>query len=236
MVGSDVEQHSDVRLEIVHIVELEAAQLHHVHEVRLARHLPREAAAYVSGQPGVDAGADKYVVYEHRGGGFAVAAGDAHHLGIGVPARELYLADNGYMLREHSRHNGNIDGYARAFHHLVGGKYARHGVGTFLELYPFGLKHRAVAGRYMPRIAQKHIEAFILGKYGGTGAALARTEHNKTSFHIFHCHYRIFSVTKVSAASMMPIIQKRVTILDSGIALSGRCMRASIPAFPSFWK
>ena len=48
--------------------------------------------------------------------------------------------------------------------------------------------------------------------------------------------YRIFKVTMVMTASIMPMIQNRTTIFDSGTGRKGFCINAMIPAFPGFWK
>ena len=52
-------------------------------------------------------------------------------------------------------------------------------------------------------------------------------------FFISFC-YRIFKVTNVITAKIIPTIQNRVTILVSGITCKGRCIKASIPALPGF--
>jgi len=91
VVGGDVHDHRHVGLEIVHVLELERAELDDVYVVVLAGHLQRQALADVAGQPYVVARVLEDVVGQQRSGGLAVAACDAHHLGVGVASGQLNL-------------------------------------------------------------------------------------------------------------------------------------------------
>ena len=116
-----------------------------------------------------------------------------------------------------------------------------------LSLLPFDalvVELPAIAFGYLPEIRQKHIHALVLAKNGRSDAAFAAAEHYQTlafvhivvSLYVVLIDHRILSVTNVTAASRMATIQKRTTIFDSGMALSGACMRASMPELPGFWK
>ena len=48
MVGSDVHQYGNVGLEVIHVVELEAAELYHIVVVVILCHLQRKALAYIA--------------------------------------------------------------------------------------------------------------------------------------------------------------------------------------------
>ena len=72
MVRRYVEQDGDVGVEVVHVVELERAQLYDVVVVWVFRHLQREASPYVPGQSGVVARLLEDVVYERCRRGLAV--------------------------------------------------------------------------------------------------------------------------------------------------------------------
>ena len=146
VVGGDVEQHGYVGFEVIHVVELETAEFHYVDIVRLACYLVCQRISYVAGQPGVDSGVGQYVVCQHGGGGFAVAACDTHHLGVGVSACQFYLADYRYVLCLCSSHGRSVERYARAFYDFVGGEYAFHRVPAFLEFDMLGFEHVAIAG------------------------------------------------------------------------------------------
>ena len=98
VVGRDVHYHGHVGLEVVHVLQLERAEFDYVHVVVLAGHLQRQALAYVAGQSDVHARLTQNVIGEQGSGGLAVGAGDAHHLGVGVSAGELYLAQYGCPL------------------------------------------------------------------------------------------------------------------------------------------
>ncbi len=80
---------------------------------------------------------------------------------------------------------------------------------------PLGFKHVAIAGVIFPLSLRKNVESSVFCQYGGTCAAFAGSEYDNLL-----C-LSVFSVTKVTTASMMPIIQKRVTIFDSGMAAYG---------------
>ena len=89
MVGSDVEHHGDVGLEVVHVFELERAQLDDIDVVVLARNLQGEATAYVAGESDIYTGLTQYVVCQQCCSGLSVRACDTYHLGVGVASGEL---------------------------------------------------------------------------------------------------------------------------------------------------
>ena len=51
MIGSDVEDHGDIGMEIIHVFKLKARKLYHIYVVVLPRHLKGEAPAYVAARP-----------------------------------------------------------------------------------------------------------------------------------------------------------------------------------------
>ena len=122
--------------------------------VRLAGDLVCQRISYVAGKAGVDSGVGQYVVCEHCGGGFAVAAGDTHHLGIGVSACEFYFADYRYVLCLCSSHDRSVERYAGLL------RFRRRRVcvpssAAFLEFDPLGFKHVAIAGAMFPLSLRK---------------------------------------------------------------------------------
>ena len=151
--------------------------------MRLLRHLQGEGIADVSREPRVDAGLAEYVVYERRGGGLAVAARYAHHLGVGVPPSELYLADDVSALGHELLYHGSLLGYARTLYHLVGIEDSLLGVVLLLPLYAVVVEHLLVLVLDGRHVADKHVEALFLGQHGSTCAALAGPEYYY-SFHI----------------------------------------------------
>ena len=99
MVGGNVEQNGDIGTELVHVVELETAQFYNVPFVWFFCHLQGQTVTNIAGQSGIQACLLEDVVDEGCGGCLAVAAGDAHHLGMGVTGSKLYLTDDGRTLR-----------------------------------------------------------------------------------------------------------------------------------------
>ena len=183
MVRGDVEQDGDVGAEVIHIVQLEAAQLDDVVFVRVFCNLQGKAVADVPGQPGIIACIREDMIDEACRGRFPIAARDADHLGIGIPAGEFNLADNVCALfHEFSDHRGFF-GNARALDDLVG-------IEDFLfrmvPLFPFDamvVEQLLVFVLDGGHIGNEHIESFLLCQYGCTGSALAGTQYYD-SFHI----------------------------------------------------
>ena len=79
---------------------------------------------------------------------------------------------------------GAVGGYAGAFDHLVGLKYAVHGVAALLPLDAFFIELRAVSFGYQARVGKEYVESFGLSEDGGTYAALTSAEYYK-SVHLY---------------------------------------------------
>ena len=132
MVGSDVEQHGDVGFEVIHVVELETAQLNHIDIVVGCRHLICEACPHVSSQAHVQAGVLEDVVGKHCGCCLAVTTRDTYHFRIGIASGKFDFRNHRDVFSLYFLDDRRCVGDARTFHHLVGGKDALLGVVALL--------------------------------------------------------------------------------------------------------
>ena len=149
-----------------------------------ASNLKGERTTHVSGQTYVDAGIGKDVVGEHGGCGFTVAAGNAHHFGVGVSACEFYFGNYGYSAFDDGFHHGSCWGDARAFDHEVGVEDAFRRVGSLLPFNAFGIKHCGIPWGNGAHVGEEHLHVFIFSEDGGAHAALSSTKYYK--FFSFH--------------------------------------------------
>ena len=161
MVGRYVEQNGNVRTEVVHVVELETAEFDDVVlEGAALGNLECEAPADVSSQPDVVAGLLEDVVNEARGGRFAVGACDADHLGIGVAAGELNLADDGNAGVPHFLHHRRVFGNAWALDDFASRQNEVFAVLAFFKRHVVLAEHLFVVLLYLAHIADEDVEAF----------------------------------------------------------------------------
>ncbi len=94
--------------------------------------------------------------------GFAVAAGDANHLGIGVATGKLYFGNHRYALFHYGFHNRHVRGYSGTLHNLVGAQNLVHRMAPFLPLYALFVKNGTITRGYGTGIGKKHIHPFLL--------------------------------------------------------------------------
>ncbi|OPZ99869.1 MAG: hypothetical protein BWY72_00132 [Bacteroidetes bacterium ADurb.Bin416] len=78
-------------------------------------------------------------------------------------------------------------------------------------------------------VGYEHIVTHFLTQYGRTCAAFSGAEDDE-SLH----DQRILRVAMAKTAKIRPTIQKRMTILDSGMGCKGVWIKASMPALPGF--
>ena len=183
MVRRDVEQNGDVGAEVVHVVQLETAQLDDVVCVRIFGDLQGEAVADVACQPGIVSGILEDVIDEARRRRLSVTSRDTDHLRVRVTAGKLYLADDVRALCHELLDHRSFLGDARTLDDLVG-------IEDFLFrvmlLFPFDavvveqFLVLVLDGRH---IRHEDVEALFFSQYGGTGSALSGTQYYD-SFHI----------------------------------------------------
>ena len=174
----------------------------------------------------VEAGVAQHVVDQRGRGGLAVAAGDADLLGPVVAARELYLRDDGDAGLQRLAHQRGGVRDAGTLDDLVGAEDFFRGVMTLLVGDAVFLQQGLAFGRDAAVVGEECVETFDFCEDGCSDSALAASE----CYDAFHGDY-ILSVIIVAIASSMLTIQKRMTILASGMALTGLVIRAGTPSF-----
>ena len=119
VVRRDIKQDGYIRVEIIHVVQLEATQLYHVILMRRLRHLQGKALADIASQPHIVARGLKNMVDKRSCRGLAIAARNADHLRRGISTREFYLADDMSSLLHQLLHDGSLLRDAWAFDDFV---------------------------------------------------------------------------------------------------------------------
>ena len=178
VVGRDVGEDGDVRMEVVTIIQLETADFQHVPVIFVFNHEFGEAFAHVARQPHVQPGGLQQMVREQRGGGFAIGAGDGNDLGAGMARRKFDFGNDRNAAGLQFLDDFGFVRYARTFHHFGGIQNLRFGVGFFLKQYVFGEQNLPVVLLQFRLVGQKHVETFGFGQQGRTHAAFATTQHN----------------------------------------------------------
>ena len=120
VVWRDVHQYRHVGSEVVHVVQLEGANLQHVPVVVFRSHLHGVGSSDVAGQSYVDSPFLHYIIDERRRSSLSVGPGDADSLALAVPFGKLQFRQNGCPLLYESLHHWSRVRDAGAFHHLVG--------------------------------------------------------------------------------------------------------------------
>ena len=177
----------------------------------LGCHLEGVALAYVAAEAHVQACVLKQVVDERSGGGLPVGSGYADFLRGVVAACEFYLGDHGSALGYELFHERSAVGNARALHDLVGRKHLALGVATLFEGDVPAAEHSRILFFDLPVVGQENIESFYFCEDRSANSAFGSSEYCQT------CHYLIFNNASVLTASIIPIIQKRVTMRGSGM-------------------
>ena len=94
MVWSDIEQDSHVGTELIHVVELETAQLDDVVLMRSFSHLKGKTLSDISSQTDIIASRLDDVVNQRGSGSLTVTSRNTDHLGVSISARKFYFADD----------------------------------------------------------------------------------------------------------------------------------------------
>ena len=173
VVGGDVEQDGDVGTELIHVVELETAELDDIPVVVAHCHLVGQASPDITRKTHVVACTLEDVVDERCGGRLTVTTRDAHHLGVGVASGKLDFRDHGDTLFGNLAHHGRLGRYARALDYLIGIEDKFLGVLPILPCDMVLLEHLPVVLLYLRHVREEYIETLFLCQDGSAHAALA---------------------------------------------------------------
>ena len=138
----------------------------------LGGHLQCQTAAHIACQTHVQARFLEDMVSKLGGRGFAVATGDAHHLGIGVTTCKLDFAHDGNALLDGLGHHGSRVGNAGALHDLVGIEDFLGGVSTLFPSDVILVEQVLVGLPDVAGVAQPHVHALYLGEHRSSRSAL----------------------------------------------------------------
>ena len=177
MVRRDVGDYGYVGLEVIYVVQLEAAELQYIDVVLFCRYLIGVALSDVAAESYIKAGLHQKVIDQRCGSGLSVASGDAYLLRSVISPCEFDLRDDvdaavGYLL-----HHRSLRRYSRALHHLV---RIEDEVFRMLSLLVRDLplvEHSCVFLRYLTHIGEEYIITFNLREHCGTYSALASTKY-----------------------------------------------------------
>ena len=124
MVWCDIEENGNVCMKIIHVVQLEAAQLYNIMiEGAPFGNLQGKRTADIACQTYVVVGILQNVIYETCCGSLAIASGYANHFCIGVATGKFYFVDYVNAKLDGLGHNGCIVGDARTFDYFRGIQY-----------------------------------------------------------------------------------------------------------------
>ena len=185
MVGRDIHEDGDIRLEVIHVVELETGELNYIIVEAALRHLQRKAASDVSCKSHVVARLFEDVVDERGGRGLTVGTGDADHLGVGVSTGELDFGDDVNPLLPYFLNHWRLVGYSRALDDFVG---IEDFLLRMLFLFPLNV---VVVEQFLifvlnfSEVGHEDLKSLLLCENGSSCSALRRTKNNNTLRHVF---------------------------------------------------
>ncbi|MCY1529000.1 hypothetical protein D9M68_641240 [compost metagenome] len=151
------------------------------------------------------------MIGKHSRGRFTVRARNANGLGLCISFGKFYFRDYRNVMLNQFLNNCCFSGYPRTFYHLIGIQNLGSCMLFFFKGNSQFLQHFFITIGNRPKVGHKNIKALFFCQHCCTNTTFARTKNNQSSLF----HYLNFKVTNVIMASMMPIIQKRVTIFAS---------------------
>ena len=170
MVRRYIQQDGDVRLEVVHVIELETTQFDNVDGVRIFSHLEGQAVPDVPGKPSIHSRLPEDVVSQHGRRRLAIAPGDTDHLGIRVPSGKFYFGDDRRTFLLQFLYDRSLVGNPRTLDDFVGIQDVGFGMPALFPTDTVGIQHILILGFDGREIGNEHIESFRLCQHGGTCA------------------------------------------------------------------
>ncbi len=236
MVGGDIHKYCYLSPEVIHSVELEAAEFNHIVIISALCHCHCETVPHIAGHGYVEPGLLHHVIDQVRGGGLAVASRHAYLDGICVTAGKLDLGNHRDALFTYGHNKWIILVQAGTLDHLAGVHNQLRGVLPLFKSDVVGDQYLTVLVLYRAAVAHENVKSLLLSQHSRSRTALSRTQYYNSFVHsvlssvlprLVHSQpylqcppawfvfYLVFSVTTLITASMIATIQKRVTIFGS---------------------
>ena len=173
MIRRDIEQDRYVRLEIVHVIQLERTQLNHVVVMILMRHLQCQRVTDVSRQTDVQPCIAQDIIDERSSGCLAVRTGDTDHLRVRVTRSKLNLRDDRSSLCLQFLNQRSCQRNTRRFHHLIRIENQLLAMLSVLPLHTVLIQQRAIRFTDRPAITHEHVKTFLLRQNSSSATTLA---------------------------------------------------------------
>ena len=173
MVGSDIHQYGDIGTELIHIIQLEGAELDNIIIVLFHCHLQGEAVADVSGQSHVQSRTLENVVNERSSGSLTVRTCNTNHFSVCITSGKFYLGDDRDTFLFQFQNQRRVIRDTGAFYHLIGIEYQLFGMLSFLPSNVIPVQQFLVFVFNGGHIGYERIETLNFGEYGSSRAAFA---------------------------------------------------------------
>ena len=158
MIRRQVQEHSDIRAELLNPLKLKAAQLHHRNRLRVHLvHARDERGSYIPRQNRVIAGGAQNVVNQCRGRGLSIRTRDPDQFSLQKPVRQFNLAPYRYPLRPRQLQERIIRGDTGARHNQILCL-----VGTLVV--PAQFQRHPSLSQLCRRVAQFALRAYVRGR------------------------------------------------------------------------
>ena len=173
VVGRDIEQNGNIRLEIVAVIQLERGELNHVVVMILLCHLQRQRIADIACQTDIQSSAAKHIKEQRCGGRLAIRTSDTNHFAACVACRKLNLREDRCTLCYELLHEGGSERNTRRLNDFICRQYALCGVLACFPCYMVLVEQGLISRRDLAPVAHKDLHTFGFRQYGSTCARFA---------------------------------------------------------------
>ena len=184
VVGCYVQQYRHIGAELIHVVELETAELNNVVILVAFGNLQCQTLADVACKSNIKTRLAEYMIYERGCGCLTVASCDAHHLGIGVASCKLDFRYHRYSCRCYLYYYGRFVGDSRALYYLRSIEDEFLGVLLLLPRQVVAVEQLLVFVGNRAEVRYEYVKPQFLGKDGCSATALSCTQNNNSLFHL----------------------------------------------------
>ena len=175
MIGSDIEEYSDIGMEVIHVIQLETTQLYDVVIMRIFGHLKGQTPTDIACQSDIISRRFEDMKDERSGRGFAITARDTHHFGPRIASRKLYFADDMRALSHEFAHHRRLFRNTGTLDYFVG-------IEDFgFRVLPFFPRNAVVVEEFfifilnLRHVRNEHLETFFASQNGCSGTAFTGT-------------------------------------------------------------